>query len=281
MPLTTDRLQIDSIDHLSVADFRSRYLRAERPVIIKGGVAHWTAVQQWSPDRLKEKFRDHPITARFLRHGTSSCIDGTDRPERPRTLGEFVETMRSQPPDGIWYLTQQPIPSLPAGLVQDLGTLAYYSRGMQPLTGHEPYFWMGSAGSKTGLHYDLIHNFNIQITGRKAWKLYPRNQQHLLYFGQGDYPHHSAVNIFDQDLTNYPLIKQGTPHEFVLEPGDVLFFPAGWAHAVYSVEESISLNLFSLWFRWNDLKIVLREAPPWIYKKLVFKGRALLRHVGA
>lgn len=186
--------------------------------------------------------------------------------------------MRAQPPDGLWYLTQQPIPALPAELVRDLGTLEYHSRRMQPLTGHEPYFWMGSAGSKTGLHYDLIHNFNIQLTGRKAWKLYPRNQQPLLYFGQGDYPHHSAANIFDHNLANYPLIGQSTPHEFVLEPGDVLFFPAGWPHAVYALEESISLNFFSLWFRWDDLRIVLREAPPWLYKKLVFKGRALLRN---
>lgn len=273
----TDPLRIDRVAHLSVSDFRSRYLCAERPVIINGGVAHWAAVQQWSPDRLKEKFGDHSITARFLCHGTSSCIDGTNRPERPRTLGQFVDTMRSQPPDGLWYLVQHPIAALPAGLVNDLGTLVYYSHGMQALTGHKPYFWMGSAGSKTGLHYDLIHNFAIQITGRKAWRLYPRSQQHLLYFGEGDYPHHSMVNIFDQDLSNYPLVQQATPHEFVMEPGDVLFFPAGWPHCVYSLGESISLNFFSLWFRWNDLKIVLREAPPWICKKLVFKGRALLR----
>lgn len=275
-PPTADAVQLDRVDHLSMSEFRERYLRAERPVIINGGAADWTAVQKWSPDHLKERFGDLPIKARFLPEGTSSCVDGNDRPEKPRTLGQFVDTMRSQPADGLWYLTQQPITALPPDLVRDFGQLVYHSRGMQAFTGHEPYFWMGSSGSKTGLHYDLIHNFNIQITGRKAWKLYPRSQQPLLYFGEGEYPHHSVVNIFDEDLSKYSLIQQATPHEFVLEPGDILFFPAGWAHCVYSLEESISLNFFSLWFRWNDLKIVLREAPPWIYKKLSVKGRSLL-----
>jgi lysine-specific demethylase 8 len=272
-------LEVDRVAQLSVRDFRRNYLEAERPVIISRGASHWEAARRWSPDYLKERFGQHPIKARFLPHGRSSVIDGTERPEKPRTLGQFVDTMRSQPGDGLWYLTQLPIASLPTDLLQELGTLDYYSRGMQALTGHTPYFWMGSSGSKTGLHYDLLHNFNIQVTGRKAWKLYPRSEQNLLYFGQGDYPHHSVVNIFDDDLAKYPLIAQASPHEFVLEAGDVLFFPAGWAHCVYSLEESISLNFFSLWFRIPDLGIVLREAPSWAYKKMVFKTRALRERV--
>jgi len=147
---------------------------------------------------------------------------------------------------------------------------------MQRLTGHQPYFWMGGPGARTGLHYDLIHNFNVQIAGRKPWKLYPRTQQSLLYFRKKDYAHHSEVDIFAEHGTKYPLLKQATPLKFVLDPGDVLFFPAGWPHCVDCIEESISLNIFSLWFRLNDLKIVLREAPPWIFRKTVFKGRSLL-----
>jgi hypothetical protein len=275
-PLTADALQVDVVDHLSISDFRHRYLLTDRPVIIKGGAADWSAVQKWSPDYLKERFGNHPVNARFLPHGVSSAIEGNSRPEKPRTMGQFVDTMRAQPADGLWYLVQQPIPDLPADLVSDFGRLPYNSRAMQVFTGHKPYFWMGSTGSMTGLHYDLIHNFNIQIAGRKSWRLYPRSQQHLLYFGHGDYPHHSIVNIFRKDLSDYPLLQQATPVEFVLDAGDILFFPAGWPHSVYCSEESISINFFSLWFRLDDLKIMFREAPPWIYKKLASRVHSVL-----
>jgi hypothetical protein len=39
----------------------------------------------------------------------------------------------------------------------------------------------------------------------------------------------------------------------------------------------MSLNLFTLWFRPSDLGIVLREAPIWVSKKLMFKVRSLMR----
>ena len=272
----SDHPEIECVDHLSLQDFRLKYLAAEQPVIIRGGALNWPAVKNWSPDYLKLRYGQHPVRARFLARGTSSAVDGDQRPEKPRTLAQFVDIMRSQPPDGLWYLVQQPIAQLPRDLVRDFGELPYYSRKMQRFTGHEPYFWMGSAGAKTGLHYDLIHNFNVQITGRKSWRLYPRSQQPLLYFGQGEYPHHSVMNIFEADLSQYPLLQQATPYEFVLDPGDILFFPAGWAHSVYCLEEGISVNMFSLWLRWDDIRIVLREAPPWIVKKLIQKSKSFV-----
>jgi len=280
-PPRKEALQIDEVDHLSTVDFRDRYLRADRPVVIKAGAKDWIAVQQFSPDLLKQKFGDHPVRAHFLPNGASSCIDGDDRPDKPQNFRQFVDAMRSKPSDGLWYLTQYPISDLPQELVEMFGELRYNSRLMQTFTGHKPYFWMGAGGSKTGLHYDLIHNFNVQITGRKLWKLYPRNQQSLLYFGEGDYGHHSVVNVFEDDLAEYPLLQQATPFEFVMEPGDILFFPDGWAHCVYSLEENISLNFFSLWLRWHDLGIVASEAPVWAYKKVVFKWRSLFGDANA
>ena len=267
---------IDCVDRLTRSEFIEKYLSQDRPVIIRGGAADWPAVRRWTPDYLKERFGDHAIKARFLARGVTSVVDADERPEKPRRLREFVDTMRSQPADGAWYLSQQPFSSLPSGMLQDFGDLAYQSRGMQKFTGHEPYFWMGGPGAKTGLHYDLIHNFNIQISGRKAWKLYARDQQPFLYFGKPGYGHHSEADIFASDYSKFPRIKQAAAYEFEMEAGDVLFFPDGWAHAVDCIEECISLNFFSLWFRWSDFRIILREAPPWLLKKMVFKGRAML-----
>jgi hypothetical protein len=273
---TKSQSPIDRVDQLAPSDFTANYLRKDRPVIINNGAARWLAVKTWSPDYLKNRFGAHPIKARFLARGVTSVVDANWRPEKPRVLGEFVDIMRSQPPDGTWYLSQQPISSLPTDMLKDIGTLDYRSRRMQTFTGHEPYFWMGGPGARTGLHYDLIHNFNIQITGRKVWKLFPRDQQPLLYFGKRDYPHHSEADIFSDNFSTFPLIKQATPYEFELGPGDILFFPDGWAHCVDCIEESISLNFFSLWFRWADIKIIYRAAPPWVVKKLIYKSKAIL-----
>ena len=59
----------------------------------------------------------------------------------------------------------------------------------------------------------------------------------------------ARVNVFsDQDRDEFPLFwKYAVPEALstTLEPGDVLFFPPGWWHAMRSEEMSFSV---SMWF---------------------------------
>jgi dTDP-4-dehydrorhamnose 3,5-epimerase-like enzyme len=51
-----------------------------------------------------------------------------------------------------------------------------------------------------------------------------------------------AADVREPDREKYPTFDRATPYEVVLEPGDLLFVPAGWAHQVECVDDSISLT---------------------------------------
>ncbi len=79
------------------------------------------------------------------------------------------------------------------------------------------WLFIGPAGTYTPRHLDTLntHAWNTQICGRKRFDLWT--------------PGHSA---------------QGDAPDFqvVLEPGETLIIPMGWAHAVVALEASISLT---------------------------------------
>jgi tRNA wybutosine-synthesizing protein 4 len=55
------------------------------------------------------------------------------------------------------------------------------------------------------------------------------------------------------DVDRFPLYRASRPVETVLEPGDVLFIPSCWIHAVSALEPSISVNCF---FRGQDASLM-------------------------
>jgi hypothetical protein len=58
----------------------------------------------------------------------------------------------------------------------------------------------------------------------------------------------SRVDVFAPDGTQFPLFTEHVaPHSLgaLLEPGDLLYFPPGWWHAMRSEETSFSV---SMWF---------------------------------
>ena len=101
------------------------------------------------------------------------------------------------------------------------------------------WIFLGPGGSKTPLHVDpcLTHAWLAQIRGRKRFILYkPAHLKHL-YDAAGQ-----PADVRTPDRTRYPTFDHATPYEVVLGPGDLLFVPAGWAHQVECVDDSISLT---------------------------------------
>ncbi|THH21113.1 hypothetical protein EW146_g376 [Bondarzewia mesenterica] len=135
--------------------------------------------------------------------------------------------------------------------------------------------WLGPKGTVSPAHTDPYFNFYVQVVGRKTVWLAPPGATPSMY----PYPpptrssavdrrynpvanslepsmsNTSRVDVFaspsqvDQTVQqNYPLFWQDVVPEatsVTLEPGDVLFFPPGWWHAMRSEETSFSV---SMWF---------------------------------
>jgi len=45
---------IDTVDYITPDDFKYNYLKARRPLVIKGLTKDWPAREKWMPDYLKQ-----------------------------------------------------------------------------------------------------------------------------------------------------------------------------------------------------------------------------------
>jgi len=94
--------------------------------------------------------------------------------------------------------------------------------------------WSGTDNVTTPLHYDVTHNFYVQVKGRKRFVLFPPSDWRKLYLYPRIHPStrmsQVASSFPNVDLEKFPKFKDASPYEVVLEAGDVLFIPAYWFH---------------------------------------------------
>ncbi|KAI7967903.1 hypothetical protein MJO29_001180 [Puccinia striiformis f. sp. tritici] len=99
------------------------------------------------------------------------------------------------------------------------------------------------SGADMGLwaHYDTYDNVLVQIKGIKIVRLWHPKEIVNLYIDGSS----SHIPSFDPpDLDKFPLYRKSYPMICTLKPGDTLFIPANWIHAVQTIEPSISINTF-------------------------------------
>ncbi|KAF9228721.1 Clavaminate synthase-like protein [Gyrodon lividus] len=133
--------------------------------------------------------------------------------------------------------------------------------------------WLGPKGTISPAHTDPFFNCYVQVVGRKTVWLAPPNIAACMYpYDRSptgtDKSHNPAANNTNPLLSNtsrvdvfpgtpqaieasqmaFPLFWKAVPDKALcvtLNPGDLLFFPPGWWHAMRSEDVSFSV---SMWF---------------------------------
>jgi histone arginine demethylase JMJD6 len=234
--------RVERAEGISAAEFRRRYVARGLPVIFTDLLTAWRARQTWSRDFFEERFGDRLVG------GRGTCAE--------MTLGEGIRKIRASLHTGevAPYIHQLPIPTQLPEIIDDMSPFIPYAaedRMRSPLMPRTFRYREGSVelfigGPKAGfslLHYDLYHQhvFIAQVVGHKIFRMFAPSDTLYLY-PDADHPHASGLNdAFDVDLGRFPAFAGASPIDFVLDPGEVLFVPAGWWHATRMEEVTISV----------------------------------------
>lgn len=122
--------------------------------------------------------------------------------------------------------------------------------------------WLGPKATVSPAHTDPYHNLYVQLVGRKTvWLAPPSVSQHMSRHRNTDQVmEENAAKTMTSNTSDADVFSDGsckssfptfwsqvvpTAMSATLKPGDLLFFPAGWWHAMRSEDTSFSM---SIWF---------------------------------
>lgn len=234
---------------------------AEQPAVLRGIGAHWSAVHA-SQRSVEEGLAYllsfgplHPVNAligapeiegRFFYNSDYSDFNFT-RGEVPLEMF-FERLLRDRDAERPFALAVQSeiVPDLLPGFTQTHATGL-----LDPSI--QPRIWMGNR-IRVAPHFDLKENIGVVVMGTRRFTLFPPEQLPNLYMGPLELtPAGTPVSIVDianPDLDRFPLYAEAAKHAQVatLEPGDGIYIPFHWWHAVDSLG---TVNAFVNYW-WND-----------------------------
>ena len=247
--------QVVAVRELSDHDpeiIEREFIRKRLPVVLKGGAKNWPAAKLWSFAYFRTNYPDTQIAVaeeRFSRtkEGMGYAINLTGY-----SMAEFTRQAES---GASVYLKFLPVfkqhPELREHL--DMADMTRWSKGRVPKCDITNEFYMGGPHTVTHLHTERSDIFHACFVGRKRWRLYPPSQTRYLY----PIPARtlfiaSEVDFLSPDYSVHPWFRYANGYEAVLEPGDVLYLPAYYWHAVENPEATISANC--LWYdKWRAI----------------------------
>ncbi len=238
----TDVDMIDRIAEPSPAEFRERYVKPGRPVVITGATESWPARQKWSLEYFRTQLDERRLPVARVVDRQVELGDAGFAFDEGAGFGSFLDRLREGerrgvPSDG--YLTVNPAEHLPE-LLNDLPVPGFRPQAPWSLRG----FWLSGRDVRTPLHMDLPDNLFAQIVGRKQVTLFaPRNELWMYRSPPwSSRPQISRVDAEHPDYERFPRFRNARPIRLVLDPGEVLYLPRYWWHQMRSLDTSVSAN---------------------------------------
>lgn len=222
-------------------DFLPRVAARREPAIVTELMRSWPATACWSPQWFKQTYPD----ARFLASvnlptsGVSYELDWRDHLQDV-SMGDFIDGLADFTRPA--YVRRQLVERFP-GAERQVGF-----RDMVAAAGGstDQFLWIGTAATRTGLHFDMQDGVLAQFHGRKALTLVSPADSACLY----PYPDSitkSQVSVDAPDPVRFPRFGQATLWEGEIAPGELVFLPRHWWHAITALDVSISSS-----FSWGE-----------------------------
>jgi hypothetical protein len=200
------------------------------PFLMAGVVKRWPLCQL-TPQTLRERYSHLPVRARVGDYINTAFAP--DRAMQDMSMLDYLDLVAQGTHDLPPYLGNLEL--------RELNSLCHWPAYFDKIG--PPRYWLGPAGTVTPLHCDYDDNLFAQIWGSKRIILSPPHHDEFLY------PREANAILFGSpfdpeapDYERFPLARQASMIECLVEPGDMLYVPAGWYHQVRSLAFSLSSN---------------------------------------
>jgi len=228
---------------LSLKEFHQHYVRKGIPVVLEGAAKEWDCVKKWSLGYFKDL------------HGKDEIVlvdqSNMDYPYELTTLADVIDNIRG---GGSKYYRFYPLLSRHPEHLKDFDYHWLRERRSKPALFDAFQIFIGGENTYTALHNANQSNLFVQAYGEKKWVLYShyyspivdpypiRNVYRSAHSKQGK----EVFNPFEPDYDGpYRLFKNIDGYSVHLKPGDVLWNPPFYWHAVKNLSDSIGVG-----YRW-------------------------------
>ena len=221
---------------------------ANQPMVIRAGASAWPALSRWNAKSLETLLGDRSVVVAWNAQGVfDPTANAPTGPIEDITM-PFLQASRliSSDEGAFHYIQQTDLDTLDA-LRGDVDRPHVLGASKMIL---KQNIWYGGKGCKSPLHYDRADNFLCQVLGRKQLHLFaPSNAAGLYPTTDTAFPHMSQIDVFNSgnvDRQRFPRFSDVAANGYTVTigPGDMLYIPIGWWHAVESLDISISVNIW-------------------------------------
>ncbi len=244
---------IDVIDAYGISrkDFARRYVNMNRPCLIKRAVEHWPAFSKWAnPDYLRTASTNQDVTVRSSAVSEVIGWSGTKIRDdlrqhaaasyHPMPFHDFLTALETDEDtlvaDSCRFSEGSPIQMMKT----DVGGLPFMpvlprSRRYPP---HRVFLYKNSY---TDWHFHSTdETFMTQVLGKKEILLLPPDEATWVrlrpLIEEKGY-------LFDIDLDAFPSARDLRPIRATVEPGDAMYIPVFWWHAVESIGQGVGATV--------------------------------------
>jgi len=233
---------VATFDTISPETFKKEFYEPGTPVVIKNLAKEWPAYNKWNWEYFKELVGDKKVP--LYNNVKSDAYTPINTADDYKTFGEYIDMIKAGP--AAWRIFLFNIFDHAPQLIKDFTWPEHLMKGYVK---KYPMLFTGGATSITHMHFDidLSHIMHTQFAGRKRVLMFPYKEQHKLYrkpfevLSLADFSNYYVEGKVDYE--KFPALKLAEGFDFILEPGDTLFMPAGYWHHMEYLDSGFAMSL--------------------------------------